>query len=163
MFNQKKNLNNILGGQKAKSNGDRFELLLQKRCAQEKISFIKIPSGCRFARGSFGVQPIPIKTPFDFIIAKDGKAVFFDAKCLSNSSLTYSKIKPHQLEKLFEMEQQSFLSGYIVYFVEENKVSFFTSSTLKKLPPRHSLEYSDGVILGNIENFNLLPLLQLVV
>lgn len=163
MFYQKKNLNNIYGGHKAKNNGDRFELLLQKKCSQEKISFIKIPSGCKWVRTNSGVRPIPIKTPFDFIIAKNGKAVFFDAKSLSNSSLTYSKIKAHQIDKLVEMEEQNFLAGYVVCFEEEKVIVFFTSSTLKKLKPRHSIESGDGLILGSIENFTLAPLLQLVV
>lgn len=161
MFSQKKNLKNIYGGHKAKNNGDYFENLLSAKCVREKIAFIKIPSGCKWVRTRMGVKPIPMKTPFDFVVCKNGKSVFFDAKCVSTNTFSYSQIKSHQLDKLYEIEQQKFLSGYIIHFAKENKVVFFTSSTLKNILPRHSLNSEGGVQLGGIESFSLVPLLML--
>lgn len=160
MLSKKKNIAKVYGGAKAKNNGDAFERLIEKKCTQESIFFIKIPSGCKWVKTPYGVRPVPIRTPFDYIILKNGSAVFFDAKSLSNSALSHSKIKPHQMDKLVDIEKQKFISGYIVHFVEENKIEFFISSKLKNLRPRNSLYVGDGVELGNKEDFSLLPLLE---
>ena len=161
MFGQKKNLNNIYGGLKAKNNGDYFERILETKCMREQITFVKIPSGCKWVRTNVGVRPVPVKTPFDFVMCKDGKSVYFDAKCVSTNTFSHSKLKGHQIDKLFEIEQQNFIAGYIIHFKEENKIVFFTSSTLKNLKPRHSLNSECGLFLGSVESFSLIPLLML--
>lgn len=160
MHSSKASTRKILGGKKAKSKGDVFELILSSRAKSEKISFVKIPSGCAWRKTNFGVKPVPVRTPFDFVIGKNAKAVFFDAKCMGDDRFTYSLIKQHQVQKLLELEQQNFRSGYVIFFDTVDRVEFFSASQLMAVKRRESLKSGEGMFLGSIQNFSLLPLLD---
>ena len=103
---------------------------------------------------------VPAKSPFDFIIAKNGKAVFFDAKSLDATTFTRSACKPHQIDSLAGFEMSGLTSGFIVWLRQSNEVVFFRASQLKALPPRCSLKSSDGILLGSIETLTLEGLLN---
>lgn len=103
---------------------------------------------------------VPAKSPFDFIIAKNGKVVFFDAKSLDATTFTRSACKPHQIESLAGFEMSGLTSGFIVWLRQSNEVVFFKASQLKGLPPRGSLKVSDGILLGSVETLTLEGLLN---
>ena len=151
----------ILGGKKAKAKGDIFELILQSQSKRDKISFVKIPSGCAWRRTQFGVKPMPVATPFDFMCGKTGRAIFFDAKQMGNDRFNYSLIKQHQVRKLLELEQQNFCAGYVIYFDTVDRIEFFTATQLIAVKRRESLKVGEGLLLGSVQNFSLLPLFNL--
>jgi penicillin-binding protein-related factor A (putative recombinase) len=138
-------------GAKAKFWGANFENLLSLHCRLNKIAFEKIPSGCKWV----GKMAVPQKTPFDFIAAKNGRAVVFDAKTLDRETFPKSSCEPHQVEALHSFEMSKLTAGYIVFFRPINSVVFFTASQLKGLLPRYSLKATDGISLGTGSELNL--------
>jgi penicillin-binding protein-related factor A (putative recombinase) len=105
-----------------------------------------------------GVRAIPTKTPFDFVMCRDGIAVFFDAKSTSAKTFAASAIQLHQLYHLARVENAGFRSGYVVYFQETDEVVFFSASQLAKLKRGDSLKPDDGLQLGSALTLTLLPL-----
>ena len=140
-----------IAGAKAKVFGQYFENILSVHCRKQNIRFEQIPSGCKWV----GKKPIPVKTPFDFIASKHGRAVVFDAKTTAGSSFSKSACKEHQIESLFKFELSGLTAGYIVWFREVDSIVFFKASELKQLPSRCSLKVSDGLFLGTKSNLNL--------
>lgn len=143
-------------GAKAKASGRMFENILAARCARDRIKFEQLPSGCRW----IGKVAVPAKSPFDFIIAKDGNVAFFDAKSIDATTFTRSACKPHQIESLSGFEMSGLTAGFIVWLRAAGQVVFFRASQLKALPPRYSLKVSDGILLGSIEALTLEGLLN---
>ena len=136
---------NQVRGAKAKASGKLFEEILSHHCRSNKIKFEQLPSGCRW----IGKTAIPVKTPFDFIMAKNGKVVLFDAKSLDSSTFSRSACKPHQIESLYGFELSGLTAGFIVWLREIDEIVFFRASLLNGLASRCSLKPCDGIPLGN--------------
>ena len=143
-------------GAKAKASGRLFENILSSRCARAGIKFEQLPSGCRW----IGKMAVPAKSPFDFILAKDGKVILCDAKSLDATTFTRSACKPHQIESLAGFEMSGLTAGFIVWLRKTDEVVFFKASQLKALPPRCSLKVSDGISLGSVNTLTLEGLLN---
>lgn len=137
-----------------------FETELVQQAWREKFSVVKIPTGAKII-GRVGKRPTlsPIKTPFDFVLVKHGRPIFTDAKTTSEKAFGHSKITPHQLHALSNLEEAGCVAGYLVNFRTLDTVSFFKASTLRNLNPRQSLKPSDGTHLGTSSNFKLEGLL----
>jgi hypothetical protein len=103
---------------------------------------------------------VPAKSPFDFILAKDGKVILCDAKSLDATTFTRSACKPHQIESLAGFEMSGLTAGFIVWLRKTDEVVFFKASQLKALPPRCSLKVSDGISLGSVNTLTLEGLLN---
>lgn len=140
-----------ISGAKAKAYGRFFENILSVHCQKTGIKFEQIPSGCKWV----GKTPIPMRTPFDFIAAKNGRAIVFDAKTLNNDAFSKSACTPHQIDSLYGFEVSGLTAGYIVWFRTIDSVVFFSASQLKQLKPRCSLKILDGVFLGRQNALNL--------
>jgi hypothetical protein len=138
-------------GAKAKASGKLFEQMLSVYCRKNGIKFEQLPSGCRWV----GKMAIPAKSPFDFIMSKNGVAVVFDAKSLAATTFTRSACKPHQIESLHGFEMSGLTSGFIVWLRDLDEVVFFKASQLKDLPPRCSLKICDGIPLGKRNTLTL--------
>lgn len=141
--------------------GALFESRLKFQALAESMAFVKIPTGAK-PIGSAGGRPtlIPVKTPFDFVFAKNGRAAFIDAKSISDKRFGHAQITPHQLIKLAEFETQRFSAGYVVNFREEDQVVFFPAKMLMTLKKGTSLSPNDGIVLGNTKEFKLAPILR---
>lgn len=103
---------------------------------------------------------VPAKSPFDFILAKNGRVVLCDAKSLDATTFTRSACKPHQIESLAGFEMSGLTAGFIVWLREADQVVFFKASQLKGLAPRCSLKISDGIQLGSVDTLTLEGLLD---
>lgn len=143
------------GGRKAKTSGDEFENLIQSVGAIKKIKVIKIPSGARYVKTKTGLALAKARSPFDFILLKNGKAAFIDAKSINAERFPKSLITHHQALTLKDCELQGFPSGYLIYFRPLNRVVFFASQTLLTLPAGKSLTTADGLLIGSIYEMDL--------
>lgn len=149
-------LANRIRGAKAKSQGQIFERILAVNCQRSAIHFEQLPSGCRWV----GKMAIPAKSPFDFIIAKGGRAAFFDAKSVDSETFSRSLCKPHQIEALHALEMSGLTAGFVVWLRKTDSVVFFKASALKGLAPRCSLKANDGISLGSSSKLTLEGLLN---
>lgn len=136
-------------GKKAKDAGNYFESIFEFNCENQKISYVKIPTGSKIVRSRGRIIPVNIKTPFDYVIGKNGKAAFLDCKTIESGNFSYSMIVPHQLESLVKFENEGFKSGYLIFYRDVNKVVFFNSSQLSKLSKRQSIDINSGMIIGD--------------
>ena len=92
-------------GIKSKSNGQAFENAVAYAAEFQKWKLLKIPEGCKnLGHG----RTILIKSPFDFILAKNKTVVFFDAKTIEDGNFTYSKINQTQVDELQKLHDEGF-------------------------------------------------------
>lgn len=131
--------------------GNVFEEYLVRQANYYSIKLTKIPTGVRYV----GKHIVHVQTEFDYVMAYQGSAVFFDAKTAAGSSFPFSKITPHQIQGLSGYEIHGFLSGYLIWFREVDTVSFVKSSILRQVRRGCSIKPEDGLTLGSIKNFDL--------
>lgn len=103
---------------------------------------------------------VPAKSPFDFILAKNGRVILCDAKSIDAKNFSKSSCKPHQIDSLYGFEMSGLTAGFIVWLRAVDQVVFFQASKLKDLPPRCSLKTSDGILLGSVNTLTLEGLLD---
>lgn len=139
-------LRNVLAGKRAKNNGAWFEIALHRAAGSYGWSVIKIPDGCRQVGGG---RLLRVATPFDFVFSKKRQVIFADAKTTSENTFSKSKIKPHQLDALYEQELQGIHAGYIVYFQETKKTIFYSATLLKSISQNEGLSQDQGICLGS--------------
>lgn len=144
-----------IGGFKAKQAGDYFESLFSFFAIKAKATVIKLPDGCKRVFYNGKIKLLPMQTPFDYILAKNGKTIFLDCKTIEDSNFSFSKLTTHQVDSLFSLEKKEVLSGYLIYYRKVNKIIFYKASVLKKLKPRESLKEQDGLVLGNNQSIDL--------
>lgn len=136
----------------AKSIGNSFEQTLFNGAKIRGWTVVRIPDGCRRIGTS---QLIQVPTPFDFIIAKQGRVIFLDTKTIKDSAFAYSMINPVQVHTLLGLENEGHLAGYLIYFRDCERISFIRASTLSNLRTRHSLGPDDGIDIGSIHEMKL--------
>lgn len=108
---------------------------------------VKIPNGGRVVGTGTAKKFVQIKSPFDYLLAKDGHACALDCKTLDEVRFPYSAIKQHQLKALKTLSPQ-IPAGYLVWFRPEDAVVWFPVSTLSQVKPRTSLTIEDGFHIG---------------
>jgi len=140
-------------GKLSKQVGTTFEKVFEAHCSQRQIAFVKIPDGCRRVQTLAGLRLIPVKTPFDFFICKNGKSATLDCKTINGSNFTYSQCDQDQVTAL-SLTGEHIPSGYLIWFRETDRVVFFSVIMLRMLQRRTSLRDSDGMLLGNVDKFN---------
>jgi len=149
------NLNRRRGGAIAKAYGNAFEALFMSACRHAGIHVVQIPMGAKVIRCRGKLTTIKVKTPFDFVLMKDGVTVMVDTKTVDGSTFPFSKITRHQLESLAHCEVFGVKAGYVVNFRETGQMAFFSSRVLSRLRPNASLIAEDGENLGNTRSPNL--------
>lgn len=137
----------------SKKIGTSFEDTAEKLLLMSGFSVIRIPDGCRTFGYGIKTRMIRIKSPFDFLAAKDGKAIFFDCKTYQNNSIAYSQINENQIEKLLSLERQGHLAGYLIYFREHDDIRFFKASQLNEVKKRQGLLPEQGQHMGSLLTF----------
>ena len=141
-------------GLKSKRNGQKFEAIIEIPARRESVGVVKIPSSCRWV----GARVVPMKSPFDFVMCRDGVSVFFDAKSTSSKTFASSKIELHQLAHLERLANAGSRAGYVVYFATLDRVVFYSTRQLAGLFKGKSLKPDDGLQLGSALTLTLLPL-----
>lgn len=142
-------------GKLAKDMGDIFEAYTQAACRREGINLEKIPTGCKQAYYKGHLRTILVKTPFDFILAKNKQSAFIDCKTIESGNFSASMRDNNQVMSLLRMHNQNIPAGYIIWFRDKNLVIFATAEQLAKMVPRESIKHTDGIILGEHNNFSL--------
>lgn len=140
-----------IGNKKAKHNGDLFEVQLARQARAHGWKYIKIPMGAKMVGPN---KIIRVRTPFDFVFVKKGKAIFADAKSFNKKTITYSDLTHHQVQELMDMEDQDHKAGYIVHFRPAKQIVFFPASMLIALKSRTSYDHTEGFLMGNLDLIN---------
>jgi len=140
-----------------KAIGNANEKMLDLLCRVENIVSIEIPDGCKRV-GKYRI--IPVKSPFDRILAKRGKSAFVDYKHSSGKAFTYSMVDKDQVNNLITLESVGLPAGYLVFFSQYNKIIFFKASKLFEMIPRDSLSWKDGVDCGSQLKSNIKNILN---
>lgn len=137
---------NKMRGHLSQRRGEAFENLLRGECRRTKWTVVFFPPGIKNISTT---RFIRVKTPLDFIFVKGPKVVFIDAKTTKAKTYSFSKLTPHQIEMLIEIENHGHEAGYCVNFTELNITVFFRASMLVALKGRTSLKPDDGIVLGS--------------
>lgn len=132
--------------------GQSFEDFLELQCRMKSVLFIKMPLGCRRVGKN---RLIPISTPFDYTIIKDGVAAFLDCKSFTGSRVSHSMLTEHQVSSLYRIQEKGCRAGYIVWHRDINRVVFYSAEIMFKLRRGESLGPDDGLILGPCESFSI--------
>lgn len=149
-----------ISGHKAKGYGDLFENMIRSQCNRESIVCVRIPSGAKMIKMRGVLVPLPVRSPFDFVIAQGGKCCFIDAKTIESGNFSHSMITGHQLEALLSLHNQGLSAGYLIWYRDKGRVCFFNAGDLKALKPRESLTADDGIFVGTGNGFSLEKILE---
>lgn len=139
-------------GRRAQKVGKGFEAMFTHSCNQYGVAVVEIPDGCRvFGPGKM----FRTKTPFDKIIEFKGRVAVIDCKTFEHNTLTFSDVKPHQLEALFKLSRNGAVIGaYVCYFRKVNQLVMFTADQMETLTPGSGLNHGEGAFLGTLETFD---------
>jgi penicillin-binding protein-related factor A (putative recombinase) len=157
-------LKKSIGGKIAKVSGERFERLISSVAAHERIACVQIPAGSRTVRGPGGqLVNIGQRSPFDFILAYQGLAAFFDTKSTEACTFGASMIKNHQLYALQKLEDQGMVAGYLILFDRQNAgfVRWVPAHVLASKRKGESVSVKDGWGLGTQFSLSLRPIFKL--
>lgn len=154
---RKPSLAKILGGKRAQSNGVMFEEALTRNARFSQIACTRMPDGCKQLNAR---RIIRVKTPFDFILTKNGKSAFIDTKTLDDKSFANSKIEEHQVNGIMPHVKAGSLGGYVVFARAIDTIYFIPVSVLHYnlySPTRGSIGPIDPgcVILGSFANWTI--------
>lgn len=141
------NLNRHYGGRRAKISGDEFQTFLENH-SNQKIVVQRIPNGAEVKRCGKFLKTILVKSPYDFVIFSNGKTVACDAKSIQANTFPKSAIDNDQMMNLLKCENHVHRSGYLIYFRTENRICFFSATSLLDLKHRDSLKSNEGLFLG---------------
>lgn len=145
-----------MGGLVAKRAGSQWENVLRHHAGLQGIKVIPIPPACKWISPT---KIMPAKSPFDFIMVKNGRALFVDAKSTKKNTFTYSDCDQDQLYWLGECAAGGARAGYIVSFREMKITVFFSVFQLLRLMPGRGLKPESGILLsidGDLMNLRLL-------
>jgi hypothetical protein len=146
-------------GNKNRIEGNFFEHVFVSQARSNGFLVIKMPLGCRRIKAGAGMKLIQVKTPFDYILVKDGKSLFVDCKSFDNDHMVYSYLTEHQIETLSAIEEKKACAGYVVHLRLTKEVYFFNGTILSKLERHKSLAKEEGLLLGTFESFDVGKLL----
>lgn len=144
-----------LGGKIAKISGEEFENILIPWANKLNATLTRIPNGCRTIKRGNKLMVIRVKSPFDFLLSYQGKAVCFDAKSVNSNTFSHSMINQNQLNELLRIEKQLISAGLLIYLRKAQKVIFVRASKLSTLRRGASVGISDGLDLNNLKSLNL--------
>lgn len=152
----------VRAGQIAKLEGRAFEHLILSSASSRDMVILKIPDGCetkKMRQGSSWTQRIiRVKTPFDFVAFKDGKAIVFDAKSIDSQTYPRSSTLPHQLFSLKHCRSHTVDAGYLVWHRPLDMVVWYAVERLLSLTHGSSLNPSEGLHVGSGGSLSLLPI-----
>jgi len=145
-----KNLKKQIQGAQAQSVGKAWETHFKMQCNSQGVAFVQIPTGAKRTPQGWKLK----KSPFDFIIAKDGEAACLDTKTVGSGNFPRSAINTNQMEKLLAISE-GLAAGYLVWFRDTDNIVFFEAMQLVRLKKRESLKQTAGLLVGNINNYKI--------
>jgi penicillin-binding protein-related factor A (putative recombinase) len=140
-----------LRGKKANKVGKDFEQVIINYCHREGMAVKKTDAPMRQAGGKIWRE----RAGVDFVLGFQGVAVFLDAKSVDSDRISFSFLKPHQLQDLSYWQSNGFTSGLLVYFRQINMISFIPICDLLKLSPGQSIKAEQTTNLGSYFDFQL--------
>ncbi len=138
-------------GLSSKKQGNQFELLFEHSAHRQCYGILRIPDGCK----SLGLKKlIRVKTPCDYILAKNGRSILIDTKTQgSGKTFPTANINPNQVISMCAMAEHGMSGYYVVWFRDLNLVVGYGCEILKQAT--EGLHYEKGLLLGPIENIDL--------
>lgn len=125
--------------------GASFEKYAYKCLSAKGWNVERIPDG---AKQISSTQIIRVKSPFDFLATKSGKALFFDTKTVQGEAFPFSAINQDQVRALLKIQNNGFIAGFIIHFRQVNLYCFVDAKTLSEVVPRASIKARACVDLG---------------
>lgn len=125
MWDSKKT-SHVLRGRRAQASGASFENIFSASCAAQAIAVSQIPNGCRTA----GKRLIRVKTPFDWVISKNGKCALIDTKTINAAAFPHALIEPHQALSMLRHDLEGIRAGYLVWLRKTNTLIFISARVL---------------------------------
>ena len=150
------NPNKQYGGIKAQKGGLGFENIFQWAGRSQGFHVERMPDGCKTIGKN---KIIRIKTPFDFVICKEGRCAFVDTKTINANTFPFNLIKQHQVDCLANIGLHA-ASGYVVWYRKSDRINFYLAEILITLGSNDSLSHEKGIPLGKISDFRLQPILD---
>lgn len=136
--------------------GKRFESEFQQIAGWQGIAITRIPDGCKVLGGG---KIIRVKSPFDWVLTKDGKTALIDTKTTLDKNFKHGKIDLAQLAALYDQQFRGAIAGYVVQFRSLKTVKFFSAGTLKAaVASKSNLVPADGVTIGENNVMNVAAL-----
>jgi penicillin-binding protein-related factor A (putative recombinase) len=133
--------------------GKTFEKILKNQGMRCGLLVLKNNLSAKYIQGG---RVLLEKSNLDFMIANQrGVVGFFDAKSFDGDSFKFSEISPHQLERAKLYNDYEIPAGFVVFFRELKKVFFYSGKAMITKGPNNSFSPEDGVLLGNLWQFNL--------
>lgn len=143
----------MIRGKLAKKQGQEFEQLFKTTSENKGFLVYPIPPGCK--RISL-TKLIAVKTPFDYIVVNQfGDVGFFDVKSFKSKTVSFSMLKEHQVEALYNAHIRHVVAGYVVHHTPLDLVVFYDALKLNGMAPRSSIGQEEGTIIGVGDNFDL--------
>jgi penicillin-binding protein-related factor A (putative recombinase) len=121
------------------------EKIFANTLRQRGWSVVRIPDGCKQIANN---KLIRVKSPFDFMTAKESVAIFCDVKSTATKSFAYSLINQFQVKELLDISKNKFIAGYVVHFRSLNTWVFISAEKLAKARPGQSIKPKDCINLG---------------
>ncbi len=140
------------GKASSKEIGNGFEATFKQMAQMRGWAVVRIPDGCKHVGGG---ALIPVKSPFDYVLARDGDAIFLDCKQTASATFSHSEIAEHQMNELLSLECEGHRSGYMIFFSKSCQMVFFDATTLFNCRVDMGLKPEQGILLGNLFTFNL--------
>jgi len=117
-------IKNVLRGAQNQHVGAAFEATFHDACTREGIAITRMPDGCKQVGAT---RLIRVKTPWDFILTRNGKTAFIDTKTTSDDTFPFKSIEPHQAEAMYRHDCEgtpNVIGGYVIEFRKINQVIF---------------------------------------
>ena len=133
----------------SKQIGNEFENLFKKIGGMRGIGCLRINDGFRRIGGGF----IPVKNACDWVLFYHSFSALIDTKTQeSGKSFAKGHVDFDQIHAMLPYSlDHNVVTGYVVYFRNENKVVFFSCKQL--LLDQRSID--DGILLGPIEDCDI--------
>lgn len=117
--------------------GEIWEKRILKDSRSKGYTCVRIPNAIHGAYSNKG-KVWQEKTPFDYCVGIEGKAIFFDAKYTEDNSLNIkSKITPpkkiHQYWALMDAHNHGNMAGYLIYFNKHNLITWVCIERLDEI------------------------------
>jgi penicillin-binding protein-related factor A (putative recombinase) len=125
--------------------GANFERYFEKCASLKGWRVTRVPDGAKHLGKD---RIVRVKSPFDFVLTKKGKALFVDTKTTQGETYSYSSINQAQVEELLAIEKQDHTAGFIINFRQNGLFCFVKASELSEVCPGQSIRSKNLIDLG---------------
>lgn len=141
-----------------KAKGARFEAILQWRAMTLGMKALKNELTFKYLKGG-KVQPIHADLDFR-ILRRDGRVCYVDCKSWQGDRFTWSQLDMQQYARACQYEDFNIPAGFVVHFSGTDAVCFYSATLLKQHGPGSRFTAAQGVLLGQVTDFDLEPIFR---